>query len=64
MIQQLVSIFVYYGRPRLWSFDNELFGNIGEAGRHVWDVVLGNVVFCDGVEDFAELGLTCVAIGR
>ena len=31
------------------SFDDESFSDFNEAGYHVWDVTLADVVFCGGV---------------
>ena len=38
--------------------------SLGKVGRHVTDVVLGDVVFCGGVNDFSELGFTHAAGGK
>ena len=46
------------------SFADELLGDFSEVGRHVRDVTQGNVVFCGGVQDFSEQGLSRAAGGR
>ena len=46
------------------SFDENSFGDFSEVGGPVRDVTLGNVVFCGGVQDFAELGLNHATGGR
>ena len=46
------------------SFDDEWLGDFCEVERYVRDVTLGDLVFCEGVKDFAELGLTRAAGGR
>ena len=46
------------------SFDNESFGDFSEVRHHVRDLTLGDLVFCGGVYNFAELGLTRAEGGR
>ena len=45
-------------------FNNESFGGFSEVRYLVRDVILGDVVICGGVLDFAEQGLTRAAGGR
>ena len=40
------------------SEDNESFHDVGEVVRHVWDMALGEVGFCGGVQHYAELRFT------
>ena len=35
------------------TFDTESFGDVG---RHVWDVALGDVIFCGEIQAFAKFG--------
>ena len=61
---EFVYVWVHGGRgAESVSFDDESFGDFSEVGYHVRDVALGDVVFYEGVQDFAELGLTRAAGG-
>ena len=46
------------------AFYHELLGDVGEVGCHVRNVTCVDVVFCEGVEDFAELGFTHALEGK
>ena len=45
------------------AFSNESLDHVGEVGRHVKDVTLGDVVFWEEVKGFTELGLSRAAGG-
>ena len=46
------------------AFSNESLDDDSDVEYHVRKGKLGDVVFCEGVQDFAEVGLTCATRGR
>ena len=45
------------------SFDDKFFGDFSKVGRYVRNVTLEDMVFCRGIHDFADMGLTRAARG-